>query len=68
MDQSESGTSSGYEVEMGRSDGAWANAWCPVWESKPVRASSAEPERSGRRVVDFAWADGSDVTVTPGGR
>jgi hypothetical protein len=66
MDQSERGTLSGYEVEMGRSDGAWANAWCPVWESKPVRASSAEPDLSGGRVDDFAWADRSDVTVTAG--
>ena len=68
MDQSERGTLSGYEVEMDRSDGAWANAWCPVWESKPVRASSAEPDRSGLLEADFAWPDRSEVTKTPGGR
>jgi hypothetical protein len=68
MDQSERGTSSGYEVEMNRSDGAWANAWCPVWETNRARVSSAEAERSGPLEADFAWADRSDVTVTPGGR
>ena len=66
MDQSERRAFKVYEVELNRSDGAWANAWCPVWESKPVWASSAEPEPSGRRVRDFAWADRSDMPVTAG--
>ncbi|OGO67015.1 MAG: hypothetical protein A2Z37_09200 [Chloroflexi bacterium RBG_19FT_COMBO_62_14] len=66
MDQSEKGTLRGYEVEMSRSDGAWANRWCPVWETDPGLASSVEAGRSSRRLVEFACAERSDLTVTAG--
>ena len=68
MDQSERGTSGGYEVEMNHSDGAWANAWCPVWETNRAPVSSGAAERSGPLEAVFAWPDRSDVARTPWGR